>query len=193
MVEKEDIRTRVEAGIRQFNAAGASLLEALANVESLWFEDAVADLQECRSRLDEAIDEYREALELSERGLETGLIKEGGEELDAEYASPYETGERLFDHLRRKADLEELFYDDERAWRHLESAAVTSDPLAGYTRLVTFVSRVRNLVDGLLTDIERGEPEQHLLYSGWRAMATYMRTKNFSQMLEFANRETRSI
>lgn len=193
MVEKEDIRTRVEAGIRQFNAAGASLLEALASVESLWFEDAVADLEECRRHLGQAIDEYQEALELSEKGLDTGLIKEGGEELTTEYASPYETGERLFDHLRRKADLEDLFYDDEQAWRHLESAGVMSDPLAGYTRLVTFVSRVRNLVDGLLTDIERGEPEQHLLYSGWRAMAAYMRAKNFSQMLEFANRETRSI
>lgn len=191
MVEKADIREHVEASLEAFNLAGASLHSAQASIETLRAEDALEDLAECSDLLATADEEVQAALELAQRGVETGLIRSAYEELADEHTSPFEHGEKLFGNLRRQGRLDGVFLPDETTWEHFERAGVTGDPFAGYERYSSFITRVRDHVDGLARDVEAGIDDERLRTSVWRASATYMRTKNLVQMLEFINRETR--
>ncbi|PSP81598.1 hypothetical protein BRC81_01180 [Halobacteriales archaeon QS_1_68_20] len=191
MVEKEDIRQHVEASLEAFNRAGAALHRAQASVETLEPEAALEDLAECSELLATADDEVQEGLAWAEKGLETGLIRSAYEELADEHTSPFEHGDRIFGNLRRQGELDDVFLSDDEAWNHLQEAGITGNPFAGYERYASFLTRVRDHVDGLARDVENGVDEERLRTSMWRASVAYMRTKNLLQMLEFINRETR--
>lgn len=178
MVTKEEVEARVEEGSSTFFHAGVSLHRALMDIETQHFEDSVDDLRACREYLDDAIDAYRIVIEHAGEGL----LGAGDGEVPPSALLDY-------DALWQKGRLEGLFFEDEELWEYVAGAAEMGDPLAGYERILSLMTRVRNDVDGLVADIESGQPPEHVQHATWRTMTRYMRTVTLGHMIAFANTE----
>lgn len=179
-VDKQAVRDHFTTAGQQVLRAGADVFSALSYVESLDFESAVDDLERCIDRLDDTVEHLRAGIELVEAALP--LVEEA-----REYFAAFD-----YESLRARAAMEDLFIDDDEAWRVLTRHAERGNVLGGVRTYLSMVTELRSRVRGLVDDVEAGHDDDHLLRSTWALLSHFSRTLNLGSMLSYFNRETRN-
>lgn len=179
-LDKETVRNHFTTAGHQMLRTGADLFTAFSYMETLDFEDALDDLVQCVDRLDTVVEHLNEAIEITEEALP--LTDEAHE-----HFSSFD-----YDSLRSRAEIEELFIDDNEVWEVLIEEARSGNVTAGPRMYLSMVTELRGEVQAFIKDIERGHDDDHLLRASWSVLSSFSRIMNLGGMLSYFNRETRT-
>lgn len=179
-LDKEQVRAHFTTAGQQVLRAGADVFSALSYVETLEFESAIDDLEQCLDRLDDTVEHLRAGIEAMEEALP--LVEEA-----REYFASFDYGS-----IRARAAMEDLFLEDDEAWRVLTQHAKRGNVVGGPRMYLSMVTELRSQIRGLIDDVEAGHGDDHLLRRTWCLLSHFSRTVNVGGMLSYFNRETRN-
>lgn len=193
-MDKEHLLEHVKVARDHFLDAVIAFHRAEKTVGAKDPEAAVSDLQETSDHLEGVIEEIETALELAHQtgDADVSEASDGTDGAPSRDADLRDERARVLDRLKREAETNEFFYDDQQLWDYLATAALADDPIAGYAMFADLATRFRNRVDGLIHDIQRGCDFDHVEQELWRATRLHLRTTNLGVMISYINRETRS-
>lgn len=179
-MNKAEVRDEFTTAGQEMLRAGASLFSGLAHVETLDFQDGVPEFEECIDRLDTTIEHLQNAIDMTLESLPL-------EDEAAEYFASFD-----YESLRARASVESLFIEDEEAWDVLMKNASQANVLAGPRMYLSMLTELRAELQQLVTDIDDGHGDDHLIRLTWSIVTSFQRSVNLGTMLSYFNRETRN-